>query len=215
MDIIQESFSQLYPERPLTHRYQVRYSGRFKDFNAHVRHTPRALEFSLSKRWRPISREIQIGLVQELLNKVFRTRVRTGNIDLYNLFIKKLHLAIPKTKSDPLLSSSFRLLNERFFANLLEEPNFQWGKGIRRLGSYEYQTDTITVSHALRDHPGLLDYVMHHEMLHKKLKFSHTGRFHTAEFRRLERAYPGAAALEKRLQQLAVRKRMRRAFWPF
>ncbi|MBI4149753.1 M48 family metallopeptidase [Candidatus Woesearchaeota archaeon] len=213
MDIIQESFAQLYPEKALQHQYLVKYSGRFKDFNAQVRYTPQRLEFRLSRKWRPISKDIQIGLIQELLNKVFRTNVRTTNIDVYNIFIKKLHLVAPKTKSDPLLSASFRRLNGQFFADLLEEPNMVWGNGIRKLGSYEYQTDTITIAESLRGSQELLDYVMHHEMLHKQLKFSSNGRracHHNAEFKRRERAYPHAQQLERQLQSVVRRRRWMR-----
>jgi len=216
MDIIAEAFSQLYPDKSFRHITTVKYSNRFNDFNANVRYTTNNLIFNFSKKWKTVDRDIKIGLIQDLLNKVFKTKIRTNNIDLYHIFIKKLHLTIPKTKTDPILEAAFAKLNEQFFHSTLEQPNLQWGTAsIRKLGSYDYQSDLITISTVLQNNQELLEYIMHHEMLHKKLKFSHSGRHHTPEFKRLEKAYPNQKVLENKLKYLTTKKRVQKMFWPF
>ena len=85
-------------------------------------------------------------------------------------------------------------MNEQYFFETMEVPNLRFGKhSTRQLGLYEYGTDTITISSVLRNAPeSILDYVMYHEMLHKKFKYSHSGgrsHHHTAEFRQAEAKY--------------------------
>jgi hypothetical protein len=56
---------------------------------------------------------------------------------------------------------------------------------------------------------------MYHEMLHKKYKFnSKNGRsyHHTSQFRKKEKAYPNSEEIEKKLNSLAVRKKVGRFF---
>ena len=112
MNIIQEAFQKLYPDKTLNYSVSIKYSGRFKAYNANVqinKHTYH-LVFNLSRSWRGINREIQIGLIQNLLIKIFRQKASSTNIDLYNSFIKNLHISIPKTSSDPILLESFNFL---------------------------------------------------------------------------------------------------------
>ena len=93
----------------------------------------------------------------------------------------------------------------------MEVPNLIWGKeSTHKLGSYDYGTDTVTISTILKDDLELLDYVMHHEMLHKKHKFkSKYGRTHahTKAFRDDEKKFPNQPILERRLERLARRKK--------
>ncbi|MBR9692917.1 M48 family metallopeptidase [Candidatus Woesearchaeota archaeon] len=83
-----------------------------------------------------------------------------------------------------------------------------------KLGHYEYATDTISISTALKEAPELLDYVLYHEMLHKKHKFTESKggntRSHTKAFRDEEKKYRLAdgGEPEKRLATfLGQRKR--------
>jgi len=209
MNIVQESFKRLYPDKELSRDCILEYSGKFSDFNGNIRVSPFKIIISMSKKWKNVDPEIRIGLIQELMCKVFKTRkLRTMNIDLYHNFIKNLHLSVAKTESDPLLLESFNGMNELFFMHGIELPNLKWGsKNFRVLGTYEYQTDTITISSALRnaDHK-LLDYVMYHEMLHKKFKYSHNNGksyHHTSEFRSWERKYPDWQEMENKLKKLS------------
>ncbi len=213
MSIITDAFEDLFPEKNIRDfNFSVNYNGRFKPYNANVKYTRNSFIFNLSKKWKSVSREIQVGLVQELLLKAFKTKKGTFNIDLYNNFMKKIHIAAPKTRIDSFLEESFDRINEKYFLGMVEKPNLVWHSSMRRLGSYEYGSDTISISKVLENDLNALDYVMHHEMLHKKLKFdSRNGscRHHTKAFRELERRFENSNEMEERLKSItrrAVRK---------
>ncbi len=217
MDMIQEAFKGLYPEKEIDFDYSIKYSRRFKGYNANVKiaRWKKKLDFHLSRQWKEVSRDIRMGLIQELMVKTFSKKSRkakTLNMEFYNNFMKNVHLAVPKTKKHPVLNESFERINEQFFNGMIEIPNLEFGSAsVSKLGSYEYGTDTISISKILSGRQELLDYVMYHEMLHKKYKFnSKNGRsyHHTREFRRKEKSYPNSAEIEKKLGRLTVRKRI-------
>ena len=217
MELIEESFKLLYPEKEFKHSAVIKYSNHFKEFNANVRYTNEKLSFHLSKKWRSVSNEIKIGLIQDLLCKVFKDRRKTMYIDMYNIFIKKLNLVVPKTESEPALEESFNRVNEKYFYSLIEKPNLIWGQNSKRkLGSYEYQTDTISMSRVLENaEPMLLDYVMYHEMLHKKHKYEVKGSrnyHHTPEFKEKESQFENAELMEGELKKLITKARVRNLF---
>lgn len=208
MNLIEESFRQLYPGEKNSRIFVLNYTNRFKPYNANVKYRNNVYTFNLSRKWWNVSKEIQIGLVQELMVKIFKDKRQTTNMHLYNLFIKNLHISIPKTKTHPALEESFNRNNEKFFFGMLEKPNLEWGGfSTRKLGCYEYASDTITISQIFRyADPVLMDYVMYHEMLHKKYKFdSKNGRnhHHTTHFKGMEAAFPNAKLLEKEISRLA------------
>jgi len=215
--LIQEAYQLLYPDKQLQYEPSLRYSGRFSDYNANVRLHRGMLEFRLCKKWAEVSREIQIGLLQELMLRLFHDKRKTMHIDLYNNFVKSLHLAIPKTRSDPTLEAAFDRVNERYFSGIIEQPNLAWGTfSKRKLASYNYKTDTISVSTVFQHLPdaSLLEYVMYHEMLHKREKFNCAGsrnHFHTPEFRRKERLFEDWEAVERRLNGAVSRVRWKGA----
>lgn len=214
MNLIEQAFQELYPEKTLDYNTKLVYSGQFKPYNANASLSPTTLTIKLSKQWKKISPDIQIGLIQSLLIKFFKNRKQTFNIDLYNNFIKNIHIAVPKTKSDPILEAAFNRVNEKYLYGMIEKPNLQWGSSsIRKLGSYDYQSDEITISAIFKETPAeLLDYVMYHEMLHKKHKFHHTktGRsyHHTAKFRKDEKAFPNSKQIEKELTKICRKQRI-------
>jgi len=209
MNIIQESFKRLYPDRELDYEARIKYSNKFKPFNANIKLISNKITLNLSKKWKTIDREIKIGLIQELLIKLFKTKTHTPNMDMYNTFIKKLHRFVPKTYSDPILEASFNRINETHFSSLLEKPNLKFGqKTFSKLGSYEYASDTITISSALEHDFELIDYVMYHELLHKKHQFNtKNGRnyHHTKLFRQKEKEFPNSNLMEKRLKRLRIK----------
>ena len=170
----------------------------------------------MSKQWKSVSKEIQIGLIQELLVRVIKDKRRTSNMDLYNIFIKKAELAAPKTKTDEFLEKSFDRVNERYFYGMIEKPNLVWHNSASRLGSYEYGSDTISISSILGDvNTDLLDYVMYHEMLHKKYKFvNKNGRnyHHTGHFRKKEKEFENQQQVERRLKTLRAPRRRNKPF---
>ena len=205
-------------EREPIYELKVRYSRAFEPYNANVKYTKKEMVFSLSHLWIDTSVEIKIGLIQFLLSKIFKTKRKTLNMDLYEIFLKNVHIGIEKDKIDPLLRSVFDKMNDKYFAGMLDIPNLVWGgKNLSKLGSYTYSSDTIMISDVLRKDPMLLEYVMYHEMLHKKLKFnrSKTGTktfHHTKEFKALEAQFYYKDAEEK-LKVFLRKQRFKGAFF--
>jgi len=206
MDMATEAFNGLWPNKDHNFDFAIKYSGKFKGYNANVKLYGRKMTFNMSKQWRSVSRDIKMGLIQELMGKILKDKKITTNIDLYHIFLKKVHIAVPKTKSEPLLEEAFNRINEKFFFGMIETPNLTWNSSSRKLGSYDYGADTITISRMLEDaEVDMLDYVMYHEMLHKKHKFNSKGGrlyHHTSEFKSSERAFPDSELIEKRLRYL-------------
>jgi len=212
MSIPSDAYTGLYPDEECNYEFKIRYSGKFKGYNANVYYTADKMEFRLARNWKTVSRDIKIGLLQSLILKVRSDKKSTVNIDLYNIFLKKVHVAAPKTESVPELMESFIRVNAQYFDNLLEAPNMVYGKpSIRKVGSYDYGSDTIIISSVIKGREELIDYVMHHELLHKKFKYNvKNGRsyHHTREFRTAEKQYDNQAAIEKKLSALLARKKI-------
>ena len=210
--LITEAFQELYPEKEIKYNLFLKYSRKFKPYNANVKLYGNNLTFHLSKNWRKISNEIQIGLVQELLTKILHDKRKTMNMELYNLFMKNVHLAVPKTKTDEILEASFNRVNDVYLNGMIDIPNLEWGNdSTSKLGCYTYGNDTITISTIFRNsRQELLDYVMYHEMLHKKFKFeSRNGRtlHHSPEFKRMESKFENRDLIEKEISKLAGKHR--------
>ena len=125
---------------------------------------------------------------------------------MYESFIKNLSKYTPAIKSDPLLESSFNRVNNTYFNGMMNQPNLEWGSAsTSKLGSYEYQSNTISISTIFQKSlPELLDYIMYHEMLHKKFKFksSNTGRslHHSTEFKKAEKQFNNINQVERELK---------------
>ena len=111
------------------------------------------------------------------------------------------------------LTAIFRQVNRQYFDGSLSQPRLTWSsrKTTRRLGAYHPESDTITINRRLdsADIPAyLLEYVMYHEMLHKKIglkevngrRYAHTKIFRDAE-QKFE-SYQQAEALIKKLNQM-------------
>ncbi len=217
--LAEKAFLELYPERKLGEfDFSVKYTAKFNKYNANVRRRGNKIIFNLSRDWQNIDEEIKLGIIQLLMNKLFKTKNHTQNIGLYEIFLKKIHKAVPKTKSDPVLESSFIRVNERYCFGLIEQPNLQWGsESFNKLGSYEYGSDTITISTIFQNLPeSLLDFVMYHEALHKKHKFhSKNGRsyHHTKEFKKDESLFENKESVEKQISHHASRQRRRMSFF--
>lgn len=210
--IVKEAYQRLFPDSNADYNFSLDFSGRFSDYNANVRMIRSNVCFGLSKKWRGVNHEIMIGLFQSLFLKIFKKKGNTLNIDLYNNFIKSLHHVVPKNLTDPLLETSFTRVNEKYFNSLIEVPNLKFGRfSSRKLGSYNFQQDTITLSLALKEQPSeLIDYVMYHEMLHKLHKFRSTnGRnlFHSKQFRLDEKAFENSVEIEKKLRYVGRKPR--------
>lgn len=106
------------------------------------------------------------------------------------------------------LEASFLRVNRRYFQGKMVRPALQWNRllTVAVMGYYQAFRDTVMISLSL-DHSDVpeyvLDYVMYHELLHKKHgETRENGRrfVHTPEFRREERQfekYPEATAFLK------------------
>lgn len=95
------------------------------------------------------------------------------------------------------LEASFNRVAEKYFGGTLSRPRLSWSKAFtgRKSGHYDPVRDTVMISCTLdrADVPEfVLDSVMHHELLHKKLGVGwHDGRMraHPQEFRKEERRF--------------------------
>ncbi len=213
--MIHEAYSEFFGEESERELF-IDY-GRLRGYNARIRMTQSRIEVQASKQWEEVSPEIQKGLVQMLFARLFKVKKKTINMDLYHNFIRSLPKVVRKTHTHPILEESFKRVNEQFFGGLMQQPNLRLGKGINRLGTYEYATDTIKITEYLLEHPHLMDYVMYHEMLHKKHQYKEgiqRTQHHSAQFREDEAKFPNAEVLEKELQRLArSQKRAWHGFW--
>lgn len=193
-------------DKTIPYTAQIQYSGRLGAYNAHIRLSHGLLEVKMSRNWRSVSPEIQIGAIQDLMVRLFKKKIRTTEIDLYHHFVKSLHIAVPKHKSHPRLEASFQRVNARYFLSTIEQPNLVWAQhSTRKLGSYSFKTDTIHMSKVFLDLPDhLLDYVMYHEMLHKRHQYRNAGlrnTYHTKAFKEAEGIFENEKAVEAELQQ--------------
>lgn len=204
------AWRELYNKEP-SKTLLLRYHGRFTGYNGRVNSTSATITFSLSRNFEEASDEIQLGVMQHLLNRLNRTKIDTLEIQLYNAFIKKLTDYATTTTIDPYLQARFDVVNKEYFDGFMMTPNLVWGTySLTKLGHYAYATDTISLSTALKEDEMLLDYVLYHEMLHKKHKFSERAggftRSHTKQFRADEKAFKVKDA-EKRLNAFLRQKR--------
>lgn len=215
MKLLKDSFFEIFPEKKdQQYTFEINYSGKFRGYNANIRRRANHISVSMSREWEDVSPEIKRGLIEELLIRLFKKKTQTINMDLYHNFLKTLSTVSPKTQTHPTLEQSFHRVNKQLFFGSMDIPNLKFSNGIRRVGTYEYSTDTITLSNILLENETLLDYVMYHELLHKKHQYTaKNGRskHHSAEFRNDERKFPNSEKLEKDLINLARKKRW--SFW--
>jgi hypothetical protein len=179
-------------------RVSLNYSGHFTNYNANVRYTRGYIEFNLSSMWRNIDEDIQIGLIESLVVKIFKLKgINTSNMKLYESFMKGLSKYAKSDDHDPELEASFHRVNEKFFNGMMEKPNLIFAnESFRKLGSYEYSTNSIYMSTIFQGLPleeqKFLDYVIYHELLHKKHTFNiKNGRHqaHTTVFKNDEKKF--------------------------
>jgi len=96
------------------------------------------------------------------------------------------------------LAEVFERVNATYFGGALPCPRLTWNRTptYRKMGHYNFMTDTVMLSLTLDDTrvpAHVVDYVMYHELLHKQLGVTMVnGRryAHTPEFRAAEQAFP-------------------------
>ncbi len=212
-NLAEKAFRELFPNRQLKRIINIKYSGHFKDFNANVSYDSESMQFSLSKAWKEISEDIQIGLVQHLLLKIYKSKKNTINLDLYDKFMKNITKYAKVTEQDELLSHYFDELNDQYFNGMMNKPNLIWGTdSTAKLGCYTYGTDSIMISTVLKEEPDLLKFVLYHEMLHKKHTFTtknNKSYYHTKAFKDDEKKFYLKNA-EQQLERFLKRKRWKK-----
>ena len=216
MLLVEKAFKELYPDKEAV--LSIEYSGRLKAYGGNVTYNllQRKMHFKLSKKWMNIDEDIVIGLIQDLICKVKKNKKRTFNMDLYNNFVKNLHIAIPKDKVDFRLKESFDRVNERYFLGMVDMPNLAFSRNdaTTTLGHYDFKTDTITISRIFEKRDDLVDFIMYHEMLHKVHKFKPglKTRYHSTKFRIAEKSFENHTKMEKELNRFLRGRRIKKAF---
>ena len=113
------------------------------------------------------------------------------------------------------LGAAFARVNEQFFGGTLDRPVLHWSEVLtaRTFGHYQPARDHLMLSSTLDDPQVpeyVVDYVMYHELLHKRLGMVlKNGRriSHDATFRAAERLFPQHRQAEKVIGELARRLR--------
>jgi hypothetical protein len=216
MNLAQEAFQELYPHKQESREFSIKYTRAFKGYNANVRYSASFINFRLSYLWKEVSTDIKKGLIQTLLVRMYKDTQRTMEMELYHSFLKNLSNFAAVNKTDPILEASFERVNKQYFNDMLDKPNLIMGnESFSKLGHFEYSTNTIVISSILLEDPLLLDYVMYHEMLHKKLKFHSSGSktyHHTKTFKDLEAKFDDGTTEEK-LHDFLRRKKRKKWLW--
>ena len=109
------------------------------------------------------------------------------------------------------LGTSFERVKQRYFDGSSARPRLTWSRSFtgRKFGHYDPIRDIVMISCSLdsaRVPEYALDYVLYHELLHKKLGVDwRNGRAaaHTREFREQERMFDQYSEAEAALKQLA------------
>jgi hypothetical protein len=110
------------------------------------------------------------------------------------------------------LEEVFERVNRAYFSGALARPHLTWNRTLthRKLGHYQPATDTVLISITL-DQPGIpsavVDFVMYHELLHKKLGIPLiNGRrwAHHPEFRRAEKRFLHYAEAQEFLKRIGA-----------
>ncbi|MCU0723776.1 MAG: hypothetical protein MUC63_09220, partial [Planctomycetes bacterium] len=108
------------------------------------------------------------------------------------------------------LEDLFLRVNGRCFGGALPRPRLVWSPSVARrtFGTYEAAADRVCLN-PLLDDPDVprfvAEFILFHELLHKKLGAAAGGRrraWHTAAFRREERAHPDYAEAKRWLDAL-------------
>lgn len=111
------------------------------------------------------------------------------------------------------LDESFERVNAAYFAGGIPKPRLHWNRVLtaRKFGHYESARDTVMLSVSLDDPTvpeQVVDYVMYHELLHKRhgVKLTNGRRLaHTSAFRKEDQSFKGYEYAVARLNALTRR----------
>jgi hypothetical protein len=165
---------------------------------------------------------LNAALVRKLSTRVYHIR-QYANSESFQKVYSLLDGEKKKRHSQPLgqvynLEQIYQQVNQEYFQGQLEKPGLVWSKVLtyRTFGHYNVQSDTVTVSRSL-DNPNVphyvVDYIMYHELLHKKLGIKTSGKrrlAHTTEFRTYEKSFKKFQDAKTFLEKLAKKLSPRR-----
>ena len=111
------------------------------------------------------------------------------------------------------LGESFERVNEAHFGGSMSKPRLVWNHTLtaRKFGHYQQSRDTVMLSISLDDPrvpPSLVDFVMYHELLHKKhgaVIVNGRRLVHSPQFRAEERRFPDYSEVVGSLSDLVRR----------
>ena len=112
------------------------------------------------------------------------------------------------------LGESFQRVNQTYFQGNMPLPHLVWSRHLtrRKFGHYQWDTDTVMVSSSLdqkRVPELVVDYVIYHELLHKKIGFRQAKQnrmTHTREFREAENEFSQVEKARQFLNRIAQKK---------
>jgi len=112
------------------------------------------------------------------------------------------------------LDLSFKRVNQQYFHDSLSRPHLIWSSRLtfRKFGHYQWDIDTVMISQTLdnqRVPEFVVDYVMYHELLHKKLgirKVNGRRLSHTKIFRNEEQKFMKFEKAKKYLNHISRKK---------
>ena len=113
------------------------------------------------------------------------------------------------------LDESFARVNTSHFGSQMSKPALIWNRTLtaRKFGHYQPSRDTLMISVSLDDPrvPAyVVDFVMYHELLHKKhgvMMLNGRRLAHSPGFRADERQFAEYLDAERQLKELALRQR--------
>jgi predicted metal-dependent hydrolase len=171
---------------------------------------------------------VLVAIGKILLAKIDNKEIPRGDKKIYDHYInsdtlqKKASDMMKKRKRSLRILSgthynlhhSFQRVNATYFHNEMEKPILTWStrKAKRTLGKYDPQRDAVIISRAL-DSPVIpeefLDFIMYHELLHKKHGILNTGsqrRVHTPAFKKDEQKFENYEKMRAFLQTVSDMK---------
>lgn len=196
---------------------------------AAVKHTVRkrdgVIYMRISDTFVDAPEEVLLSLGKILLAKLNKRRINQKDRFIYNRYIsseflqEKASKIISKRKRKVKiikgyyrdLNQSFERVNKEYFNGRMEKPVLTWSSRRAKctLGRYDPERDIVSISRVLdsRKVPEeLLDFIMYHELLHKKHGVKLKGnrrRVHTAEFKKDEKKFRNYEKMKELMEKVA------------
>ncbi|MBU7014938.1 MAG: hypothetical protein HXS52_02010 [Theionarchaea archaeon] len=169
--------------------------------------------------------DVLLALGRILLAKLNKSHVSKKDRTVYNQYVASEELqdratAILSNRKRAVrimkgnhrsLADSFQRVNAAYFGGSMEKPTLTWGikRAHRTLGRYDLQRDIVFLSPVLDSYEvpeEFLDFIMYHELLHKKHGLREKGGriwAHTRQFRNDEKRFYNYEQMKKIMSQIA------------